>query len=67
MTWCVTSDAVSNQESSCARESKKGCSSLANKECPFPGNGIVCRRRAVLADREGVTSRGNPEFDILTL
>jgi hypothetical protein len=41
MSWCVASNAVSDQESSCARETKKGYSSRANKECPFPLNGII--------------------------
>ena len=41
MTLCVASNAVSDQESSCARETKKGYSSRANKECPFPDSGIV--------------------------
>src|SRR6267154_577387 len=40
MTLCVAGNAVSDQESSCARETKKGYSSRANKECPFPGRGI---------------------------
>ncbi len=40
MTLFVASNAVSDQESSCAREMKKGYSSLASKECPFPGSGI---------------------------
>lgn len=41
MTWRLANDAVSDQESSCERERKKGYSSLADKECPFPGSGIV--------------------------
>jgi len=41
MTWCGASVAVVDQKSSCARETKKGYSSLASRECPFPGSGIA--------------------------